>query len=109
METVGALRERLPGLQNPPSDDMCYATQNRQTAVKAMAPQCDLVLVVASVNSSNSVRPVEAALQAGAGAAHVMDYVRHVADALLDDVVTIGVTSGASVPEVLVRGVLEYL
>ena len=68
METVGALRERLPGLQNPPSDDICYATQNRQTAVKAMAPQCDLVLVVGSVNSSNSVRLVEVALQAGAGA-----------------------------------------
>ena len=109
METVGALRERLPGLQNPPSDDICYATQNRQTAVKAMAPQCDLVLVVGSVNSSNSVRLVEVALQAGAGASHLIDYARQIDEAWLDGVATIGVTSGASVPEVLVRGVLEHL
>ena len=109
MDTVRALRERLPGLQNPPSDDICYATQNRQTAVKAMAPQCDLVLVVGSVNSSNSVRLVEVALQAGAGAAHLIDYARQIDDAWLDGVATIGVTSGASVPEVLVRGVLEHL
>src|SRR5690349_19546876 len=105
METVRALRERLPGLQNPPSDDICYPTQNRQTA----APQCDLVLVVGSVNSSNSVRLVEVALQSGAGAAHLIDYARQVDDAWLAGVETIGVTSGASVPEVLVRGVLEHL
>jgi 4-hydroxy-3-methylbut-2-enyl diphosphate reductase len=109
METVNALRARVPGLQNPPSDDICYATQNRQTAVKAMAPQCDLVLVVGSVNSSNSVRLVEVALQAGAGASYLIDYARQIDDAWLDGVSTIGVTSGASVPEVLVRGVLEYL
>jgi 4-hydroxy-3-methylbut-2-enyl diphosphate reductase len=109
METVGALRERLPGLQNPPSDDICYATQNRQTAVKAMAPQCDLVLVVGSVNSSNSVRLVEVALQAGARASYLIDYARQIDEAWLDGVATIGVTSGASVPEVLVRGVLEHL
>ena len=109
METVRALRERLPGLQNPPSDDICYATQNRQTAVKAMAPQCDLVLVVGSVNSSNSVRLVEVALQAGAGASYLIDYARQIDDAWLDGVGTVGVTSGASVPEVLVRGVLEHL
>ncbi len=109
METVNALRTRIPGLQNPPSDDICYATQNRQTAVKAMAPQCDLVLVVGSVNSSNSVRLVEVALQAGAGAAYLIDYARQIDDAWLEGVSTIGVTSGASVPEVLVRGVLEYL
>jgi 4-hydroxy-3-methylbut-2-en-1-yl diphosphate reductase len=109
MDTVRALRERLPGLQNPPSDDICYATQNRQTAVKAMAPQCDLVLVVGSVNSSNSVRLVEVALQAGAGAAYLIDYARQIDDAWLDGVATIGVTSGASVPEVLVRGVLEHV
>jgi 4-hydroxy-3-methylbut-2-enyl diphosphate reductase len=109
METVRALRERFPALQNPPSDDICYATQNRQVAVKAMAPRCDLVLVVGSRNSSNSVRLVEVALTAGAGAAHLVDYAREVDDAWLDGVATVGVTSGASVPEVLVRGVLEHL
>ena len=109
METVRALRERLPGLQNPPSDDICYATQNRQVAVKAMAPRCDLVLVVGSKNSSNSVRLVEVALGAGAGASHLIDYAREIDDAWLEGVETVGVTSGASVPEVLVRGVLDYL
>jgi 4-hydroxy-3-methylbut-2-enyl diphosphate reductase len=109
MQTVHALRERFPALQNPPSDDICYATQNRQVAVKAMAAQCDLVLVVGSVNSSNSVRLVEVALQAGAGASYLIDYAREIDDAWLDGVATVGVTSGASVPEVLVRGVLEHL
>ncbi len=109
METVRALRERFPTLQNPPSDDICYATQNRQVAVKAMAPRCDLVLTVGSRNSSNSVRLVEVALQAGAGAAYLIDYAKEIDDAWLDGVTTIGVTSGASVPEVLVRGVVEYL
>ncbi len=65
MDTVRALRERFPKLQNPPSDDICYATQNRQVAVKTMAPRCDLVLVVGSRNSSNSVRLVEVALRRG--------------------------------------------
>jgi 4-hydroxy-3-methylbut-2-enyl diphosphate reductase len=109
MDTVRALRERFPTLQNPPSDDICYATQNRQIAVKAMAPRCDLVIVVGSRNSSNSVRLVEVALSAGAGAAHLVDYAREIDDAWLDGVGTVGVTSGASVPEVLVRGVLEHL
>jgi 4-hydroxy-3-methylbut-2-en-1-yl diphosphate reductase len=109
METVRALRERFPSLQNPPSDDICYATQNRQVAVKAMAPQCDLVLVVGSKNSSNSVRLVEVALTAGAGAGHLIDYAREIDDAWLDGVTTVGLTSGASVPEVLVRGVLDHL
>jgi 4-hydroxy-3-methylbut-2-enyl diphosphate reductase len=109
METVRALRERFPALQNPPSDDICYATQNRQVAVKAMAPRCDLVLVVGSRNSSNSVRLVEVALSAGAGAAHLVDYAREIDEAWLDGAGTVGVTSGASVPEVLVRGVLEHL
>jgi 4-hydroxy-3-methylbut-2-en-1-yl diphosphate reductase len=109
MHTVRALRERFPTLQNPPSDDICYATQNRQVAVKAMAPHCDLVLVVGSRNSSNSVRLVEVALQAGAGAGHLIDYSRQIEDSWLDGVATVGVTSGASVPEVLVRGVLEHL
>jgi 4-hydroxy-3-methylbut-2-en-1-yl diphosphate reductase len=109
MQTVHALRERFPALQNPPSDDICYATQNRQVAVKAMAAQCDLVLVVGSTNSSNSVRLVEVALQAGAGAAHLIDYSREIDEAWLDGVATVGLTSGASVPEVLVRGVLDHL
>lgn len=109
MDTVRALRERFPTLQNPPSDDICYATQNRQVAVKAMAAQCDLVLVVGSTNSSNSVRLVEVALQAGAGASYLIDYAREIDDAWLDGVGTVGLTSGASVPEVLVRGVLEHL
>jgi 4-hydroxy-3-methylbut-2-enyl diphosphate reductase len=109
MDTVRALRERFPTLQNPPSDDICYATQNRQVAVKAMAAQCDLVLVVGSTNSSNSVRLVEVALQAGAGASYLIDYAREIDDTWLDGVGTVGLTSGASVPEVLVRGVLEHL
>ncbi|MBT0566737.1 4-hydroxy-3-methylbut-2-enyl diphosphate reductase [Williamsia sp. CHRR-6] len=109
METVTKLRERFPLLQDPPSDDICYATQNRQVAVKAMAPECDLVIVVGSRNSSNSVRLVEVALQAGASASHLVDYAREVDLAWLDGVSTVGVTSGASVPEVLVRGVLDLL
>ncbi|MEH3157174.1 MAG: 4-hydroxy-3-methylbut-2-enyl diphosphate reductase [Gordonia paraffinivorans] len=109
METVSRLRERFPQLQDPPSDDICYATQNRQVAVKAMAPDCDLVIVVGSRNSSNSVRLVEVALQAGARASHLVDYARDIEDAWLEGVTTVGVTSGASVPEVLVRGVLDRL
>ncbi|MCT1354667.1 4-hydroxy-3-methylbut-2-enyl diphosphate reductase [Gordonia sp. p3-SID1431] len=109
METVRRLREKFPLLNDPPSDDICYATQNRQVAVKAMAPECDLVIVVGSQNSSNSVRLVEVALQAGAKAGHLVDYAREIDDSWLDGVTTVGVTSGASVPEVLVRGVLDYL
>ncbi|MGW5313399.1 4-hydroxy-3-methylbut-2-enyl diphosphate reductase [Nocardia thailandica] len=109
METVQRLRERFPTLQDPPSDDICYATSNRQTAVKAMAPECDLVIVVGSRNSSNSVRLVEVALGAGAKAAHLVDFAREVDPAWLTGVTTVGVTSGASVPEILVQGVLELL
>lgn len=109
METVARLRKRFPTLQDPPSDDICYATQNRQVAVKAMAPECDLVIVVGSRNSSNSVRLVEVALGAGADAAHLVDYAEDIDEDWLKDVVTVGVTSGASVPEILVRGVLERL
>jgi 4-hydroxy-3-methylbut-2-enyl diphosphate reductase len=109
METVARLRDRFPTLQDPPSDDICYATQNRQVAVKAMAPECDLVIVVGSRNSSNSVRLVEVALGAGADAAHLVDYAEDVDPDWLDGVATVGVTSGASVPEILVRGVLERL
>jgi 4-hydroxy-3-methylbut-2-enyl diphosphate reductase len=109
METVARLRERFPTLQDPPSDDICYATQNRQGAVKAMAPECDLVIVVGSRNSSNSVRLVEVALGAGAAAAHLVDYAEDLDPSWLDGVTTVGVTSGASVPEILVTGVLERL
>ncbi|MFC9876917.1 4-hydroxy-3-methylbut-2-enyl diphosphate reductase [Nocardia salmonicida] len=109
METVERLRERFPTLQDPPSDDICYATSNRQTAVKAMAPECDLVIVVGSRNSSNSVRLVEVALGAGAKAAYLVDYAREVDLAWLEGVQTIGITSGASVPEILVTGVLDLL
>ena len=109
METVKRLREKFPQLADPPSDDICYATQHRQVAVKAMAPHCDLVIVVGSTNSSNSVRLVEVAVQNGASAGHLVDYAREIDPAWLEGVNTVGVTSGASVPEVLVRGVLDYL
>ena len=109
METVARLRVRFPTLQDPPSDDICYATQNRQVAVKSMAPECDLVIVVGSSNSSNSVRLVEVALGAGADAAHLVDCAEDIDLEWLAGVVTLGVTSGASVPEILVRGVLERL
>ncbi|MCB0923796.1 MAG: 4-hydroxy-3-methylbut-2-enyl diphosphate reductase [Mycobacterium sp.] len=109
LEIVARLRQRFPTLQNPPSDDICYATQNRQGAVKAMAPECELVLVVGSRNSSNSVRLVEVALDAGADAAHLIDYAEDIDPAWLDAVTTVGVTSGASVPEILVRGVIDRL
>jgi 4-hydroxy-3-methylbut-2-enyl diphosphate reductase len=109
METVRRLREKFPTLQDPPSDDICYATQNRQVAVKAMAPECQLVIVVGSRNSSNSVRLVEVALNAGSDAAYLVDYADDIDPAWLDGVTSVGVTSGASVPEVLVRGVLERL
>ena len=103
------LREKYPNLENPPSDDICYATQNRQLAVKEMAPQCDLMIVVGSRNSSNSVRLVEVALDHGARAGHLVDYADEIDEAWLDGVSTVGVTSGASVPEILVREVLAFL
>jgi 4-hydroxy-3-methylbut-2-enyl diphosphate reductase len=109
MERVEQLRERFPSLQDPPSDDICYATQNRQVAVKAMAAECDLVLVVGSRNSSNSKRLVEVALQAGASAAYLIDYAREVDPSWLEGVSTVGVTSGASVPDVLVMELLAWL
>ncbi|MDQ3885812.1 MAG: 4-hydroxy-3-methylbut-2-enyl diphosphate reductase [Actinomycetota bacterium] len=109
METVARLKERFPELADPPSDDICYATQNRQVAVKAMAPECDLVLVVGSRNSSNSVRLVEVALATGARDAYLVDHAREIDESWLAGVRTVGLTSGASVPEVLVRGVLEWL
>jgi 4-hydroxy-3-methylbut-2-enyl diphosphate reductase len=109
METVRRLRERFPALVDPPSDDICYATQNRQVAVKQLAPESDLVIVVGSRNSSNSVRLVEVALELGAGAAHLVDKADEIEESWLEGVGTVGVTSGASVPEVLVRDVLDWL
>ncbi len=109
METVTRLKERFPALVSPPSDDICYATQNRQVAVKQIGAEADLVVVVGSRNSSNSVRLVEVALQAGAGDAHLVDFADEIDEAWLEGVRTVGVTSGASVPEVLVEGVLDWL
>ena len=109
METVRLLRERFPTLQDPPSDDICYATQNRQVAVKAMAPACELVIVVGSRNSSNSVRLVEVALGAGSDASYLVDYAEDIDPDWFEGVTTVGVTSGASVPEILVQGVLGRL
>ncbi|MDJ0322924.1 4-hydroxy-3-methylbut-2-enyl diphosphate reductase [Cryobacterium sp. PH31-AA6] len=109
METVRRLRARFPLLQDPPSDDICYATQNRQVAIKKIAEDSDLVIVVGSANSSNSVRLVEVALEYGARAAYRVDYASEVKQEWLDGVVTVGVTSGASVPEELVHELLEAL
>ena len=109
METVRRLRIRFPELHDPPSDDICYATQNRQVAIKKVAKDADLVIVVGSANSSNSVRLVEVALEHGAKSAHRVDYAHEVQQEWLDGVATVGVTSGASVPEVLVQEVLEEL
>jgi 4-hydroxy-3-methylbut-2-en-1-yl diphosphate reductase len=108
-ETVAALRERFPMLLDPPSDDICYATQNRQAAVKRIAVEADLIIVVGSRNSSNSVRLVEVALDAGAAAAYLVDDASGADPDWLQGVATVGVTSGASVPEDLVSGVLDWL
>jgi 4-hydroxy-3-methylbut-2-enyl diphosphate reductase len=109
MDTVRLLRKRFPALQDPPSDDICYATQNRQVAVKKIAAESDLVIVVGSSNSSNSVRLVEVALEHGAQASYRVDFASEIDEAWLVGVHTVGVTSGASVPELLVREVLEWL
>ena len=109
METVVKLREKFPTLQNPPSDDICYATQNRQVAIKKVGAVSDLVIVVGSANSSNTVRLVEVALLAGAKAAHRIDYASEIREEWFEGVETVGVSSGASVPEELVQEVIEYL
>ena len=109
LETVAAIRERFPELLDPPSDDICYATQNRQLAIKEIAQGADLVIVVGSGNSSNSVRLVEVALEAGAAAAYRVDDASEIDEAWLDGVTKVSVTSGASVPESLVDGVLGFL
>ena len=107
--TVDALRRRFPLLQGPPSADICYATSNRQLAVKEIAEGADLVLVVGSRNSSNSVRLVEVALDAGASAAHLVDDASEIDEAWLEGVRTVGLSSGASVPEELVQQVMAWL
>ena len=107
--TVKALRERFPNIIDPPSDDICYATQNRQVAIKQIAPRADLVLVVGSTNSSNSVRLVEVAKEYGTPNAYLIDFAAEAKDEWLAGVETVGVTSGASVPEILVRDLLTWL
>jgi 4-hydroxy-3-methylbut-2-en-1-yl diphosphate reductase len=109
LETVRRLKARFPDLEDPPSDDICYATQNRQLAVKAVAPRADLVLVVGSTNSSNSVRMVEVALAAGAPAAYLIEDASAIDAQWLDGVTTVGLSSGASAPESLVAEVLSWL
>ncbi|MFF7632603.1 4-hydroxy-3-methylbut-2-enyl diphosphate reductase [Kitasatospora sp. NPDC008050] len=109
MATVGELKKRFPLLVSPPSDDICYATQNRQVVVKQIAPETDLLIVVGSKNSSNSVRLVEVGLEYGAKAAHLVDFAEELDEAWLTGVTTVSLTSGASVPEILVQGVLGWL
>ncbi|MDP7382434.1 MAG: 4-hydroxy-3-methylbut-2-enyl diphosphate reductase [Acidimicrobiales bacterium] len=109
MQTVNALQGRFPDLMSPPSDDICYATQNRQVAVKEIARGSDVVIVVGSGNSSNSVRLVEVALEAGAGSAYRVDSAQEIDPTWFDGATTVGVTSGASVPDVLVNDVLDSL
>ena len=109
LATVTALRERFPNIIDPPSDDICYATQNRQVAIKQIAPLADLVLVVGSTNSSNSVRLVEVAKEYGTPHAYLIDFAAEAEDEWLEGVETVGVTSGASVPEILVKDLLDWL
>jgi 4-hydroxy-3-methylbut-2-enyl diphosphate reductase len=109
LQTVAALRKRFPNLMDPPSDDICYATQNRQVAIKQIAPKADLVIIVGSTNSSNSVRLVEVSLEYGAKAAYLVDFADEVDEKWLEGVITIGVSSGASVPEILVDDLLKWL
>ena len=109
LQSVAILKERFPDIQDPPSDDICYATTNRQEAIKVIAPQADLVIVVGSTNSSNSVRLVEVAKEYGTPQAYLIDYAAEAKDEWLTGVETIGVTSGASVPEILVDDLLKWL
>ncbi|GIJ50080.1 4-hydroxy-3-methylbut-2-enyl diphosphate reductase [Virgisporangium aliadipatigenens] len=109
METVNRLKLKLPLLQAPPSDDICYATQNRQLAVKEIAPECDVVLVVGSQNSSNSQRLREVAVDCGSKAGYLIDFASEIQEEWLTDATTVGLTSGASVPDELVMDVLAFL
>ena len=107
--TVDVLQNRFPNLVSPPSDDICYATQNRQAAVKAIAPNCEVVIVVGSGNSSNSVRLAEVAVEAGAMNSYRVDGAHELDEAWFTDATTVGLTSGASVPEILVQDVIAWL
>jgi 4-hydroxy-3-methylbut-2-enyl diphosphate reductase len=109
LETVDRLKRKLPLLMSPPSDDICYATSNRQEAVKKIAPSCDVVIVVGSQNSSNSQRLREVAVDAGARAGYLVDYASEIQDSWLEGARTVGLTSGASVPDELVMEVLDFL
>jgi 4-hydroxy-3-methylbut-2-en-1-yl diphosphate reductase len=109
LTAVAKLRERFPQLIDPPSDDICYATQNRQWAVKEIASRCELMLVVGSANSSNTVRLVDVALESGTKFAYRIDFASEIDEKWLDGISTVGVTSGASVPELLVDDVLAWL
>jgi 4-hydroxy-3-methylbut-2-en-1-yl diphosphate reductase len=109
-ETTGIirrLREKFPSMVGPRTDDICYATQNRQDAVKKLAPKCDLVLVIGSRNSSNSNRLVEVARQHGARS-HLIDNEHEVREEWLEGAETVGITSGASAPEELVQRLIEF-
>ena len=106
---IAAIKERYPLARGPKGDDICYATQNRQDATKVLSERSDLVLVVGSENSSNSQRMVEVALGHGAAAAHLIDDASHIDPAWLEGVDTVGLTSGASAPDQLVTGVIEWL
>ena len=108
-EIVAALRERFPAIAAPHKEDICYATTNRQDAVKAMAAGSDVVLVIGSANSSNSVRLVEVALREGVASAHLIDDAAHLDLNWLSGASTVGVTAGASAPEVLVQGVIDKI
>jgi 4-hydroxy-3-methylbut-2-en-1-yl diphosphate reductase len=107
-EVISVLRERFPNIESPPRDDICYATQNRQEAVKDMAVRSDLILVIGSDNSSNSRRLVEVARSMGCPA-HLIDDETEIEDAWLATAETVGVTSGASAPEWLVERVVDHL
>ena len=109
LETVHQLRMKFPQLIDPPSDDICYATQNRQAAVKEIAAQCELMIIVGSANSSNTVRLVDVALEAGSKTAYRVDGAAEISEEWFNDVQTVGVSSGASVPEILVKDVLDWL
>jgi 4-hydroxy-3-methylbut-2-enyl diphosphate reductase len=109
LATVDKLRERQPDLIDPPSDDICYATQNRQVAVKKIAPECDVLIVVGSGNSSNSVRLVEVGLEAGAKSSYRVDGAHELKEEWFEGATTVGLTSGASVPENLVQDTLAWL
>jgi 4-hydroxy-3-methylbut-2-enyl diphosphate reductase len=104
---INRLRERFPNIVGPRTDDICYATTNRQAAVKQMAPECDLVLVIGSRNSSNSNRLVEVAREHGA-AAHLIDNETEVREEWLEGVRVVGITSGASAPEELVDRLVQF-